>query len=71
MPGGLTSSASIPILVFDDWGDEGTFLGTELLLRADLYAGQPCPQDEPLFLPAGETGLGTDYWACHHYDTGS
>ena len=65
VPGGLVSLASIPILVFDD---EGTFLGTELLLRADLYAGQPCPQDETLFLPGEATGLGADYYACHHYE---
>jgi hypothetical protein len=67
VPGGLASDTSIPILVFDGWGAQGTFLGTELLLRADLYAGQPCPQDEVLFLPGAATGLGADYYACHHY----
>jgi hypothetical protein len=67
VPGGLTSSASIPILVFDTADAGGAFLGTELLLRADLYAGQPCPQDVPLFLPGDATGLGADYYACHHY----
>jgi len=64
VPGGLTSTSSIPILVFDS---DGTFLGTELLLRADLYAGQPCPQDDVLLLPGAATGLGADYYACHHY----
>ena len=67
VPGGLASSSAIPILVFDGWGTTGTFLGTELLLRADLYAEQPCPQDEVLFLPDAATGLGADYYACHHY----
>ena len=50
--------ASIPVLVF---GSDGTFRGSELLIRADLYAGQPCPQDEVLHLPFG-------YVACHHYE---
>ena len=47
----------IPVTVF---GTDGSFRGTERLVRADLYAGQPCPQDEGFFLPFG-------YWACHHY----
>lgn len=66
-PGSGASSASIPVLVFSDWGSEGTFKGTELLIRADLYAGQPCPQSEVEFLPAAETGLQSDYFACHHF----
>ena len=56
---------SIPVKVFSDDGSE--FLGTEQLLRADVYAGQPCPQDgldswDPLAVPG--------YFACHHFDTG-
>lgn len=66
-PGALASDASIPVLVFDGWGSGGNLLGTELLIRADLYAGQPCPQDEVEFLPASATGLGNDYYACHHF----
>lgn len=69
-PGAFSSDASVTVLVFDDWGPEGELLGSELLIRADLYAGQPCPQSEVEFLPAAETGLGVDYFACHHYDTG-
>lgn len=66
-PGAFTSDATIPVLIFDDWGQEGELRGSELLIRADLYAGQPCPQSEVEFLPAAETGLGNDYFACHHY----
>lgn len=56
---------SIPVKVFSVDGNE--FLGTELLLRADVYGGQPCPQDgldmwDPLAVPG--------YFACHHFDTG-
>ena len=67
-PGGSTSSATTPLKVYDtaDPADEeARFLGTEILLRPDLYAGQPCPQegtDEYHLLPFG-------YYACHHYDT--
>jgi hypothetical protein len=56
---------AIPVKVFSVDGSE--FLGTEQLLRDDIYAGQPCPQD----------GLGQwdsqgvpGYFACHHFETG-
>lgn len=74
-PGGMASSASVSLHVFDT-NDPGAthapFLGTEILIRADLYAGQPCPQDgggEYHFLPSSESGLPVDYFACHRYDT--
>lgn len=53
------NSASINVKVFDD---KGALLGTEQLWRADLYAGQPCPQDELIDLG--------DFIACHHYSHG-
>lgn len=57
-----TEVSSIDLRVFNP---DGTFAGTEILLRADLYAGQPCPQDglaEWDLLPFG-------YRACHDFDT--
>ncbi|HEX6400069.1 MAG TPA: hypothetical protein VF108_06315 [Actinomycetota bacterium] len=43
---------------------DGThFAGTENLIRADLYAGQPCPQGTSGFVPLP---FG-DYQYCHHY----
>lgn len=72
-PGAFASSPSVQVLVFDteDPEDpEAPFLGTEVLIRADLYAGQPCPAEgggEYEFLPKEETGLPADYRACHHY----
>ena len=54
--GSSKNSASINVKVYDY---AGTFLGTEQLWRADLYAGQPCPQDHLLDLGA--------YIACHRY----
>lgn len=70
-PGDDSSSATINFLYFDTTDPEATdapFLGTELLIRAGLYRGQPCPQEG-----ADEyTGLDLfggpeiDYYACHH-----
>ena len=62
MINGDTSAPSIVLRVFNP---DGSFAGTEQLLRADLYQGQPCPQDglaEWGLLPFG-------YRACHHFDT--
>jgi hypothetical protein len=61
MINGDTSAASIVLRVFNP---DGGFAGTEHLQRADLYAGQRCPQDnleEWDVLPFG-------YRACHHFD---
>ena len=56
---------SVPVMVYSEDGSQ--FLGTELLLRPDIYAGQPCPQD------SGEQwdyNADLDYMACHHFHTG-
>lgn len=56
---------SVPVKVFSEDGME--FLGTEQLLRADKYRGQPCPQDGlDIWDPLAVEG----YLACHHFDTG-
>lgn len=59
-------AAVVPVKVFSEEGSE--FLGTELLLREDIYFNslQPCPQDELDMW--GDTGAG--YYACHHFSTG-
>lgn len=44
---------------------DGSFAGTEILIRADLFANQPCPQDAWLPVPAPEN---VQYWACHRFD---
>jgi hypothetical protein len=56
---------SVPVKVFDEDGIE--FLGTELLLRYDIYDGQPCPQDE---LEEWDFLEEPPYYACHHFKTG-
>ena len=55
----------VPVKVFSEDGEH--YLGTELLLRADIYSGQPCPQDD-LNLWDHEAVEG--YFACHHFRTG-
>jgi hypothetical protein len=77
-PGGLARVLSgdantMTFLVFgttDPTAAQAPFLGTELIVRADVFNGQPCPQDPPsmqytYLLPL----LGLDYYACHHYDS--
>lgn len=73
-PGTDAASAppSISVKVFDtdDITDhDGEFLGTEILIRADIYErgnhNAPCPQEhleEYFFL-----GEDMPYYACHHY----
>ncbi len=64
--GEIGSSVHIQVKVFDtsDVGsDSATFLGTESLVRADHYHGQPClpGHGEYVLLPFG-------YYACHHFE---
>lgn len=49
---------SYNFFVFDS---DGTLRGTEHLIRADLYQGQPCPQSTWVFIaPIG-------YYECRHF----
>ncbi len=56
---------AVPVKVFSVDGNE--FLGTEQLLRDNVYAGQPCPQDG---LSQWDSQAVPGYFACHHFDTG-
>lgn len=61
----ISGKRSVPVKVFSEDGSE--YLGTELLLHEDVYAGQPCPQDHlELWGPVE----GAPYLACHHFLTG-
>jgi hypothetical protein len=60
------SPSTVPVKVFSEDGTD--FVGTELLIRADLYNGQPCPQEgggEYAELDFESDGT-IDYYACHH-----
>jgi hypothetical protein len=54
-----------PSIVHQVFLPDGSFAGTELLIRADLYAGQPCPTDQ--WLPVPPVGP-VQYYACHHFE---
>ena len=58
----------IPVKVFSP--DGMTYLGTEQLLRDDIYAGQPCTQDGIDLWDFLDFGGGLGYFACHHFFTG-
>jgi hypothetical protein len=64
---GSTTAPTLELRVFDF--TTHTFAGTESLIRADLYAGQPCKQDGQDTW--GLLDLPVDYYACHHFETGN
>ena len=77
-PGGLArvldgTARTMTFLVFqttNPTAENAPFLGTEIIIRNDLFNGQPCPTDPPsgeytYLLPL----LGLNYWACHSYDS--
>ena len=50
----------------DPSSDVPDFTGTETLIRADIFEGQPCPTEpsgEYTFLP--DIGIPLDYYGCH------
>lgn len=57
-------SPSVPVKVFSIDGMD--FLGTELLLREDIYerSSQPCPQEG---VDVWENTSGIPYYQCHHF----
>jgi hypothetical protein len=71
------SSPSLTAVVFggtDPTAADAPFLGTEHVLRADVFekgGRPPCPQDPPTYeyRDLRTTELGIPYYACHHYDS--
>ena len=62
----IDGTATSPSIVHQVFRADGTFAGTETLIRADLFAGQPCPTDQWLPVPPW---LPTPmYYACHHFE---
>jgi hypothetical protein len=71
-PGAFVSSETVTARVFDTAdpaASDAPFLGTALFVRADLYNGQPCPQQGfDQYIPLDFTGDGaTDYYGCWHH----
>lgn len=68
---GLPSIRLLTFNTFDVSARDAELLGTERIIRADLYAGQPCPTDPP---SVGYTYLDVDpfyldYYICHTFDS--
>lgn len=61
----ISGTADSPSIVHTVFRADGTFAGTELLIRADLWAGQPCPTD--VWLPVPPWLPEPTYVACHHF----
>ena len=55
----------------DDLGaTQAQLLGTERMIRADIFAGQPCPTDPPsLEYSWLYPRFGWDYYICHTFDS--
>jgi hypothetical protein len=62
----VDGTATTPSVVHQVFAPNGRFAGTELLIRADLFAGQRCPTDE--WLPVPPWLPDPTYYACHHFD---
>jgi hypothetical protein len=63
--GDIIAGTTVPTIEHQVFRADGTFAGTEILIRADLFADQPCPQDEWLPVPSADN---VQYWACHRFD---
>lgn len=61
----IEGTATSPSVVHQVFRPDGTFAGTETLIRADLFAGQPCPTDQ--WLPVPPWLPMPTYYACHHF----
>jgi len=62
----INGTATSPSIVHQVFRADGTFAGTETLIRADLFAGQPCPTDQ--WLPVPPWLSTPTYYACHHFE---
>jgi hypothetical protein len=61
----IIAGTDVPTVEHQVFLPDGTFAGTEVLIRADLYAGQPCPTDQRLAVPPFGP---VQYYACHHFE---
>ena len=61
----IDGTATSPSIVHQVFRPDGSFAGTETLIRADLFAGQKCPTDQ--WLPVPPWLPEPTYWACHHF----
>jgi hypothetical protein len=65
----IIGAATPPTLHLNVYNAQTELLaGTELLIRADFFRGQPCPQEGGSWTPLDFGGSpGPEYYACHHF----
>ena len=68
---GEAASATLFAFATTDLGStDAPLLGTERLIRADLFHGQPCPTDPPSFQYSWlYPRFAWDYYICHTFDS--
>ena len=62
----IAGTATSPSIVHQVFRADGSFAGTETLIRADMFAGQSCPADQ--WLPVPPWLPTPTYYACHHFE---
>jgi len=68
--GQARSAMFVTFATTDLSASSATFLGTERLIRADLYHGQPCPTDPPSYKYSSLFArFGWNYVICHTFDS--
>ena len=68
--GEARSGMFVTFATVDLAAERATFLGTERLIRADLYHGQPCPTDPPSYRYSSlYPRFGWNYLICHTFDS--
>jgi hypothetical protein len=68
--GEARSAMFVAFATTDLSANSAVFLGTERLIRADLFHGQPCPTDPPSYRYSSLFDrFGWDYYICHTFDS--
>jgi hypothetical protein len=68
--GEAAAAAFLAFATSDLHATNATLLGTERMIRADLFHGQPCPTDPPSFEYSWlYPRFGWDYYICHTFDS--
>jgi len=62
----VDGTATAPSIVHQVFRPNGEYAGSETLIRADLFAGEPCPTDQ--WLPVPPWLPEPAYYACHHFE---
>lgn len=68
--GDARSATFVTFATTDLEATSAALLGTERLIRADLYHGQPCRTDPPTYTYSSlYPRFGWDYFICHTFDS--